>query len=48
MGGFHKCGYSHSWMVYFMENTIKMDDDWGYHYFRKPPNMYEYDSNMGQ
>jgi len=24
------------WMVYFMENPIKMDD-LGYHHFRKPP-----------
>ena len=21
-----------SWMVYFMENPMKMDDDWGYPY----------------
>ena len=26
-GGFHKWGYTHSWMVY------NMDDDWGYPYF---------------
>ena len=25
------------WMVYFMENPIKIDDFWGYHYFRKHP-----------
>ena len=34
-------GYPHSWMVDFMENTWayqqKMDDDWEYPYFRKPP-----------
>ena len=24
-------------MVYFMENHIKMEDDWGYPYFRNPP-----------
>ena len=35
-GGFHKCAYP-NWMVYFMENPIKMDDDWGYTHFRKPP-----------
>ena len=23
-------GYPNSWMVYFMENTTRMDDDWGY------------------
>ena len=28
-GGFCKWGYPHSWMVYFMENPIKMDDNWG-------------------
>ena len=22
-------GVPHSWMVYFMENPIRMDDDWG-------------------
>ena len=26
-------------MVYFMENSIKMDDDWRYPYVRKPPRM---------
>ena len=25
------------WMVKIMENPIKMDDFWGYHYFRKHP-----------
>jgi hypothetical protein len=30
-------GYPNSWMVYFMENPIKMNDDWGYPHFRKPP-----------
>ena len=37
-GGFHKYGYPNSWMVYFMENPTKMDENWGYPYFRKPPN----------
>ena len=35
-------GLSQKRMVYFMENPWKshqkMDDDWGYHHFRKPPN----------
>ena len=26
-------------MVYVRENPTKMDDDWGYPYFRKPPFM---------
>ena len=30
--------YPHSWMVYFMENPMKMDDNYRYPYFRKPPN----------
>ena len=25
------------WIVYFTENPMKMDDDWGYPHFRKPP-----------
>ena len=38
ISGFPKSwGYPHSWMVYFMDNPTKMDDDWGYPYFRKPP-----------
>ena len=27
---------------FIRENPIKMDDDWGYPYFRKPPYMYLY------
>ena len=27
--------YPNSWLVYFMETPMKMDDDWGYPYFRK-------------
>ena len=34
-GGFHSQGYPHSWMVYFMENTINMND-LRVPYFRKP------------
>ena len=35
-GGYH--GISQKWLVYFMENPhLKMDDDWGYPDFRKPP-----------
>ena len=30
------------WMVYFMERLSKMDDDWGYPHFRKPPYIYIY------
>ena len=33
-----KIGYPNSWMVYFMENPIKVDENWGYPDFRKPPN----------
>ena len=33
-------GYPHSWMVYFMEiSQTKMDDNQGYPYFRKPPEI---------
>ena len=32
-----KWSYPHSCMVYFMENPIKIADDWGYPHFRKPP-----------
>jgi hypothetical protein len=32
---FLKWEYPNSWMVYFMENSIIMDDDWGYPYSRK-------------
>ena len=28
-GGFLNFGGTHKWMVYFMENLNKMDDDWG-------------------
>jgi hypothetical protein len=28
--GFHKWWYPNSWMVYFMENPIQMDDNWEY------------------
>ena len=37
MGGFLKWGYPNRWMVYFMDNPIQLDDDWGYPHFRKPP-----------
>jgi hypothetical protein len=36
-GGFPIFGVTPQWMVYFMENPTKMDDNWGYPYFRKPP-----------
>ena len=37
--GFHSHGGTPSehWMVYFMEDPSKMDDGWGYPYFRKLP-----------
>ena len=31
-------GGTPKWLVYFMGNPIKMDDEQGYPYFRKPPN----------
>ena len=36
LGGFHQWGIPNRWMVYFMENPLQMDDDWGCLYFRKP------------
>ena len=34
-GGFHEWGYPHSWMVFFVDNRIKMDDGkWGVHVLR--------------
>ena len=32
--------FPNSWMVHFMEQPIKMDDNLGYPYFRKPPYSY--------
>ena len=29
-------GLPNSWLVYFVENPLQMDDDWGCLYFRKP------------
>jgi hypothetical protein len=37
MEGFHKWGYSNSWMVFVGENTTTIDENWGYQQFRKPP-----------
>ena len=31
-------GGTPKWLVHFMENPIKMDDNWEYLYFWKPPN----------
>ena len=42
-------GYPHSWMVYFMENpikVIKVDENWGYPYFRKPPYLHHPPKNL--
>ena len=36
MGGFHKWGYTHSWMVYLRENPVEMDD-LGVPPFQEPP-----------
>ena len=38
-GGFHKWGIPNSWMVYKGKSHLKMDDDWGYPNFRKPPSL---------
>ena len=35
---FPKLGLPQKWMVYKGKSQSKMDDDWGYPYFRKPPN----------
>ena len=37
--GFPKWGYPKSWMVFVREDPTKMDENWGYPYFRKPPNI---------
>ena len=36
-GGFHKWEIPNSWMVYFMENHMKIRMIWRYTHFRKPP-----------
>ena len=36
VGGFHQWGYPNSWLVFVRENATKMDENWGYPYFRKP------------
>ena len=38
-GGLLKWGYLNSWMVYLLENPTKMDENWRYPYFRKPPTL---------
>ena len=35
--GFHSHGGTPTMDGLIRENGIKMDDDWGYHYFSKPP-----------
>ena len=35
--GFHGHGATSNWLVYFIENPTKVDDDWGYPYLRNPP-----------
>ena len=36
-GGFLEWGYPNSWLVYKGKSPQKMDENWGYPYFRKPP-----------
>jgi hypothetical protein len=36
-GGFPKIEVPHSWMIYNGKSYSKMDENWGYPYFRKPP-----------
>ena len=38
--GFPSMGVPNSWLVFVRENPTKMDDDWGYPYFTKPPNVH--------
>ena len=39
-------GTPKGWMVYgIVENPIKMDENWGYPYFRKPPCVKNKSSN---
>ena len=39
-GGLHGHGSIQKCLVYFTENAMKMDENWGYPYFRKPPGVY--------
>ena len=39
-------GGAHKWMVYSGKSQSKMDDDWGYPYFEKPPYV-SYNVNPG-
>ena len=38
-GGFHSHGGTQKLLLFFGENPVEMDDDWGYPYFRQPPNI---------
>ena len=38
--GFHKWGIPNSWLVYSGKSQSKMDENWGYPHFRKPPHVW--------
>ena len=39
-------GYPNSWMVHTGKSQCKIDDDWGYPHFAKPPSIS--DENISQ
>ena len=41
-------GGTPKWLVNIGDNPIKMDDDWGYPYFRKPPDLFHLDGFINQ
>ena len=44
--GFSINGDIRKWMDYMGKSPSKMDDDLGYHYFRKPPHPWDFGMNM--